>query len=191
MMADTNAGLQTSDMRVIGNPNPKYTFGFTNTFQYKNWDLSIFLQGVQGNQIFNATRIYSEGMWLVRNQTTAVLNRWKKPGDITNVPRPDYNNDDAPQANYNSLISSRYIENGSYVRLKSVNISYRFQPKKQNSFWTSAKLYFTAENLLTWTSYSGYDPEVNAFGNSNTVQGVDYGSFPQTRNYILGINVTF
>ncbi|WP_447639955.1 MULTISPECIES: TonB-dependent receptor [Chitinophagaceae] len=189
-MADSTIGLQTSDMKVIGNPNPNYTFGFTNTFQYKNWDLTVFLQGVQGNKVLNATRIYSEGMWELRNQTTAVLNRWRKPGDITNVPRPDYNNDDEPFGNYNSQVSSRFIEDGSYIRLKSINLGYRFQPKKV-SFWTSAKVYFTAENLITWTKYSGYDPEVNAFGNSNTVQGVDFGSYPQTRNYIVGINVTF
>ena len=190
-MADTSIGLQTSDMKVIGNPNPKYTWGFTNNFSYKSWGLSVFLQAVHGNQILNATRIYSEGMWQLRNQTTNVLQRWKKVGDITNVPRPDYNNDDAPQANYNSLISSRYIENGSYVRLKSVNLSYSIKSKKQNTFWTSAKLYFTAENLLTFTGYKGYDPEVNAYGNSNTVQGVDFGSYPQVRNYIVGVNVTF
>ncbi|MFT4205350.1 MAG: TonB-dependent receptor [Chitinophagaceae bacterium] len=190
-MADTTAGLQTSDARVIGNPNPNYTLGFTNTFTYKNWNLNIFLQAVEGNQILNATRIYTEGMWQLRNQTTAVLRRWRNVGDVTDVPRSDYDNDDAPQANYNSLISSRFIEDGSYLRVKSVTLGYSFRPKKKDSFWSSAKLYFTAENLLTFTGYSGYDPEVNAYGSSNTVQGVDYGSYPQARNYVFGLNVTF
>lgn len=186
-IANADEGLQTSDMAVIGNANPKYSFGITNDFKYKNWNFSFFVQSVQGNQILNATRIYSEGMWELRNQSAAVLNRWKKEGDITNVPRPDYNNTDAPYSNYNSQISSRFVEDGSYIRLKSLTLGYTFKLKSAN-----LKLYCTGENLFTITRYSGYDPEVSAFGhNSNTAIGVDFGSYPQTRSIIFGLNATF
>lgn len=186
-MANTAAGLQTSDMAVIGNANPDYSFGITNDFRYKNWNFSFFIQSVQGNQILNATRIYSEGMWELRNQTAAVLKRWRKAGDVTDVPKPDYNNADAPYGNYNSQISSRFVENGSYIRLKSLTLGYNLKMKS-----TNLKLYCTAENLWTITKYSGYDPEVSAFGhNSNTAIGVDFGSYPQTRGFILGLNASF
>lgn len=191
-MADKEAGLQTSDMAVIGNANPKYMFGMTNNLKLGQWFLNIFFQGVQGNDILNATRLYTEAMWEPRNQSAAVLRRWTTPGQHTDIPRPDYNNPDAPQPNYNSLISSRFVENGSYVRLKSLSLGYNFSGYQlRTSKVRNIKLYATAENLLTFTHYKGFDPEVNAYGNSNTALGIDFGSYPQTRNFIVGLNVTF
>ncbi len=174
------------DKTVIGNANPDFTYGFTNTLTYKGFGLNIFFQGVSGNDIFNATRIETEAMTDFKSQSSTVLNRWQQPGDITDIPRAVLGD------KYNSDLSTRFIEDGSYLRLKTLSFSYNFnQALIEKSFLSSLKIYFTAENLATFTNYSGYDPEVNAFGSSNLVQGVDYGTYPQTKNFIFGINVSF
>jgi TonB-linked SusC/RagA family outer membrane protein len=198
-MADKDAGLQTSDERVIGNANPDFYYGLTNNLQYKQWSLSIFIQGVQGNDIFNATRIYSEGLWEPRNQSTAVLRRWTKPGQVTDIPRQDLTNYTTPFANYNSLISSRFVEDGSYLRIKSLTLAYNFSPQLTSKFKIQKlRIYVTGENLLTLTGYSGFDPEVSAFSASyagsqsnNAAPGVDFGTYPQTRDIIFGLSVGF
>ena len=198
-MADSTQGLQSSDQQIIGNANPKFIYGFTNNFKYKQWSLNIFFQGVEGNDILNATRIYSEGMWEPRNQTTAVLRRWTTPGQNTNIPRQDLTNNTTPYANYNSLISTRFVENGSYLRLKSLSLAYEISPNSLKKFKIArVKFYITAENLLTFTKYSGYDPEVSAFSatsagaqSNNVAPGVDFGTYPQTRDIIGGLSVTF
>jgi len=191
-MADTTQGLQTSDQTIIGNANPKFIYGFTNDFSYKNWSLTVFIQGVQGNDILNATRIFTEGMWEPRNQSATVLKRWTTPGQITNVPREDLTNPNGDPHD-NSLISSRYVENGSYLRIKSLSLAYNLPEQFLNKLRISRlRLYATAENLLTFTKYSGFDPEVSAFGSSsNVAPGVDFGTYPQTRDIIFGVNVTF
>ena len=121
-----------------------------------------------------------------RNQTTAVLDRWQAPGDITNVPKVTTNG-----STDNSRISSHYIENGSYLRLKALTIGYDFSKNILDRIGLSAlKLYATGENLFTITDYSGFDPKVNFGGNSNTVMGIDYGTYPQTRNIIFGIRAS-
>ncbi len=198
-MADKNAGLQTSDEQVIGNANPDFYYGFTNNIQYKQWTLSLFIQGVQGNDIFNATRIYSEGLWEPRNQSAAVLRRWTKPGQVTDIPRQDLTNYTTPFANYNSLISSRFVEDGSYLRIKSLTLAYNFSSQFLSKFRIrKLRLYVTGENLLTITGYSGFDPEVSAFSASyagsqsnNAAPGVDFGTYPQTRDIIFGLSVGF
>ena len=198
-MANPEDGLQTSDQQVIGNATPKYTFGFSNYFKYKQWSLSVFLQGVQGNDILNATRIYSEGMWEPRNQSAVVLNRWTTPGQQTSIPRQDLTNTTTSMANYNSLISSRFIEKGSYVRLKSLSLAYNLPQQLLDRIKVKRlKIYVTGENLFTITKYSGLDPEVSAFGgaasgsqSNNIAPGVDFGTYPQTRDLIFGLNITF
>lgn len=176
----------TSDRRFIGNPNPDFTYGLTNTLSYRNFELSLFIQGVQGNDIFNATRIETEGMTDAKNQTAAVLSRWRQPGDVTDIPRASPNNTD------NSRLSTRFVENGSFARIKALTIGYNVPTEVLSRInMTSAKIYVTGENLFTITDYSGYDPEVNAFGGSNTAIGVDFGTYPQTRNLIFGVNLSF
>ena len=191
-MSDTTQGLELSDQTIIGNANPKFIYGFTNDFSYKNWSLTVFIQGVQGNDILNATRIFTEGMWEPRNQSAVVLQRWTTPGQITNVPREDLNNPNGDPHD-NSLISSRYVENGSYLRIKSLSLAYNLPAQFLNKLKISRlRLYATAENLLTFTKYSGFDPEVSAFGSSsNVAPGVDFGTYPQTRDIIFGLSVTF
>ncbi|MBS1757884.1 MAG: TonB-dependent receptor [Bacteroidetes bacterium] len=188
---DKSGDLSEGDKTIIGNANPNYIFGITNDFAYQNWSLNIFIQGVQGNDIFNATRIATEGMFDGRNQSSAVLNRWKTSGQATNMPKADIGNP------YNTLVSSRFVENGSYVRIKSLSLSYHLPARllKQLKL-TDFKLYATAENLFTFTKYTGFDPEVSAFGNSgdnqerNAAIGVDYGTYPQTRSFIFGLSLT-
>ena len=117
-----------------------------------------------------------------KNQSTRVLGRWRIPGQITDVPK----------ANFKLLNSTYFVEDGSYLRLKDVSLSYNVKGKLLKK-WGITRLqpYFTATNLLTWTSYSGMDPEVNQWGNSGTVQGIDWGTYPHSRSYVFGINVEF
>lgn len=195
-MADPDTGLQTSDMAVIGNATPKFSYGMTNDFSYKNFNFSFFLQGVQGNDILNATRIYTEGMWEPRNQSATVLNRWSPTNKNSTMPRPDLNN---TEDNYNTQISSRFVEKGSYLRLKSLTLGYTI-PKQILEKWKINKLrfYVTGENLLTFTKYSGLDPEVSMYGgtnqatvSSNMSPGIDFGTSPQARTFVVGLNLTF
>lgn len=190
---DEDGELSDGDKTIIGNANPKYTFGLTNTFVFKNWSFSFFLQGVQGNDIFNASKIETEGMSLEVNQLATVADRWTTPGQITNMPRAVYGDFT------NSLISSRFVENGSYVRVKSLSLGYEL-PKDLISKLHMSRLYLyvSSENLLTFTKYSGFDPEVSVyslggFSNSekNIAPGVDYGTYPQAREFLVGLNVTF
>lgn len=190
---DNSGDLNDGDQTIIGNANPDFTYGLNNTFEYKNWTFSFFFQGVQGNDIFNAARIETEGMYLPVNQLATVLDRWKKPGDITDVPRSSADGDD-----HNSLLSSRYVEDGSYLRLKSTTLGYDLPASICKKLHTQKlHLYVTGENLLTFTSYSGFDPEVSIYGRSsdnalkNIAPGVDYGVYPQSRTFLFGINVTF
>lgn len=194
----TNDGTSTNtpssgDRRIIGDPNPDFIYGLTNTFSYKNFGLSVFLQGSQGNDIYNGTRVESEGMTDAKNQTVAVLDRWTTPGQVTDVPRAMADNI------ANSRNSTRFVENGSYMRVKSATLSYNL-PESLLSKWkiSNIRLYVTGENLFTITNYKGFDPEVNAFTgvndptqNKNTFIGIDYGTYPQTRNVIFGVNVSF
>ncbi|MCC6288307.1 MAG: TonB-dependent receptor [Chitinophagaceae bacterium] len=187
------ADASADSIGIIGYANPKFTFGFTNSIGWKNFSLDIFFQGVSGNKVMNATRILSESMALVMNQSSTVLNRWKNPGDITDMPGVSPNNWD------NSYPSSRYIENGTYLRLKSLTLGYKLPETMINKIKMSrCFIYFTTENLLTFTKYSGFDPELSAFSaksssttDKNAAPGIDWGTYPQSRDFILGINISF
>ena len=181
---DNNGTINSSDRTIIGDAQPDFTFGFTNTLSYKKWDLNIFFQGSYGNDIYNATRIDLEGMFDSKNQSKVVENRWTTIGQITDIPKAG-NMD-------NVRNSTRFVEDGSYVRLKALTLSYRLI-EKSAKFKAINKLsvYCTGQNLLTFTNYSGFDPEVNAFGSSATELGIDYGTYPQARTFIVGLNVEF
>lgn len=184
---NSNGILDPGDRTVIGNAQPKYIFGITNTFKYWRFDLNLFFQGSYGNDIFNATRIDLEGMFDSKNQSVAVLNRWTPTNTITDIPRA------VGGGNVDNVRNStRFVEDGSYVRLKSVTLSYKIidnNPKVKAI--KKLSVYITGENLLTFTKYSGFDPEVNAFGSSATELGIDYGTYPQSKTLILGLNVEF
>ncbi len=174
------------DKQIIGNANPKFIYGLNNTLSYKGFDLSLFIQGVYGNDIFNATRIETESMNDFKSQQATVLNRWKNPGDVTNMPAATLGE------KYNSELSTRFIEDGSYLRIKALTLSYSL-PESVLSKIKLKKLrfYVTVENLYTFKNSSGYDPEVNAFDGDNLAQGIDFGTYPQSRNIIFGLNLSF
>ena len=174
--------VTSSDRTYIGDPNPDFTFGMTNNFYWKGISLSIFLQGSYGNDIYNASRIETEGMYDGKNQSARVLDRWRVPGQITDVPK----------AGWDIRNSSYFVEDGSYLRVKNISIAYDIKARfLQRAGISKLQPYFSASNLLTWTSYKGMDPEVNQWGNSGAVQGIDWGTYPHCRSYVFGINVEF
>ena len=174
--------ITSSDRTYIGDPNPDFTFGMTNSFSWKNFNLSIFLQGSYGNDIYNASKMETQGMYDGKNQSTEVLKRWRIPGQITDVPK----------AGFDMKNSSYFVEDGSYLRVKDISLSYNFTGGYLKKFGvTRLQPYFTATNLLTWTSYSGMDPEVNQWGNSGAVQGIDWGTYPQSKSFVFGVNIEF
>ncbi len=179
-----NGTIGPEDRTVIGCAQPDFIYGFTNDFSYKGFALSIFFQGSHGNQIFNASRIDTEGMVDFKNQSKAVLRRWMRPGMITDIPR---------SGNVENIHnSSRFVEDGSYLRLKSVTLSYTLPSTLlRKTSISGLQVYVTGQNLLTFTKYSGYDPEVNAYGTDSVALGVDYGTYPQSRTFIAGINISF
>lgn len=171
--------INDKDRTIIGNPNPKFTFSFNNTFTYKNFDLTIFLQGSYGNDIYNANRMYTEAMAVIQNQSVSVLNRWTGPGASNDMPRAIYGD-----PNQNTRVSSRYVEDGSYIKIKNINLSYTLPKGVFGENLSLVKIFVSAQNLVTWTKYSGFDPEV-------PVNGVDNGTYPITRTVSLGLNVAF
>jgi TonB-dependent starch-binding outer membrane protein SusC len=188
----TNNYSEAEDM-VVGDPNPKLYGGLENTFLFKGFDLKIFFQLVYGNDVYNeAGRFMSNNGNGIDNQTKDQMNRWQKPGDITDVPQARF------YGNNGSRSSSRWIYDGSYLRLKDVSFGYTI-PKKftQKVKIEKARLYFSGLNLLTWTNFPLYDPEVTAPNSNQTTtsqniqQGIWYYSTPQSKSYTFGINITF
>lgn len=171
------------DRVVIGNTNPDYTYGFNITGRWKNLTLGLFFQGTQGNDIFNGN-LRNIGMTSIANITQDAYNtRWTPENTaIAKWPRV------TTSMTRNMLLSNRYIEDGSYFRLKTLNLEYDFG-RLLNSF--SLKLTFTATNLFTITNYSWFDPDVNAFGTDASRRGVDINSYPNNRNFSLGAKLTF
>jgi TonB-linked SusC/RagA family outer membrane protein len=172
--------IDEKDRQFLGNPNPKFIFALTNTFEYKGFDLSLFLQGVSGNKIFNANRVWTEARAVAQNQTTEVLGRWTGPGTSTTKPRAIFND-----PNKNTRPSTRYIEDGSYLRIKNLSIGYTLPASLMKSAkMQSARLYVSAQNLYTFTKYTGFDPEVSS-------NGIDLNVYPVTRTVSFGVNLNF
>jgi len=184
-----NGRIDDGDRTVVGNPQPDFTGGITNSFSYKGFDLSILLQFSYGNDVFNGSRLYLESLTGGDNQLESVTRRWKNVGDITDIPRAT---SDATATANNRRSSSRFIEDGSYLRIKNVNLGYSFKKEWIKKLkLESLRVYVTAQNLYTFTHYSGLDPEVNYAGNDNTIIGVDFFTYPQARSYNFGVNIKF
>jgi hypothetical protein len=170
--------INEKDRSYIGDPSPRFIYSMGNSFSYKGFDLNIFLQGVYGNKLFNANNINQESMSIAENQTTRTLQRWVGPGTSNYMPRAIYGD-----PNQNTRVSSRYIEDGSYLRVKNITLGYTFSPKLiRRTGITSLRLYGSCQNVYTFTHYSGFDPEVG-------VNGVDYSVYPVTRTVSVGINI--
>jgi TonB-linked SusC/RagA family outer membrane protein len=167
------------DKVILGSPIPEFFGGITNRFFYRRWELSMIIQSVYGNEVFNYVRFMNERMVDLSNQSKNVLNRWQYDGDDTNVPRALWNDPIG-----NSAFSSRWIEDGSYLRLKHLMLSYTMPGgflKFQN-----ASFYISATNLFTLHNYLGYDPEfIHSYDPMN--QGIDYGLMPQYRKFLIGV----
>jgi TonB-linked SusC/RagA family outer membrane protein len=174
--------ISSSDRTYIGDPNPDFTFGLTNYLSYRGFNLSLFLQGSVGNDIFNASKADVQGMYDLKNQSVEVLRRWRTPGQITDVPK----------ANFDLQPSTYFIEDGSYLRVKDVTLSYNFKGNLLDRAGISRlQPYVTLNNLLTLTKYKGMDPEVNQWGDSGAVQGIDWGTYPHSRSFVIGVNLEF
>lgn len=175
--------INSSDRVILGHAQPDYTFGFTNNFSFKGFDLSVFFQGVEGNSIFNLNRFEGESQTGVSNQLATVLDRWTPTNPSNTIPRASANGQPYQ-------VTSRQVEDGSYIRLRNIQLAYNFSPALlKRAGLTSVKIYVSGQNLLTFTDYSGYDPEVSRFGQDNLSQGTDYGSYPAAKIFLVGLNI--
>ncbi|GEO03584.1 SusC/RagA family TonB-linked outer membrane protein [Adhaeribacter aerolatus] len=172
--------ITADDQTVTGNPNPDFIYGFSTNLRYKKFDLSAFFSGSHGNDIYNLSRYTFENPLGARNVLAALADRWSP----TN-PSNEYVS--GLQGGRNP-VSDRFVEDGSYFRCKNLTLGYTFPSYK---FISNTRLYVSANNLFTLTDYSGFDPEVNSFGNSNTLIGIDNLVYPAARSFIGGIQLTF
>lgn len=205
---DNSGSVNAGDLDLAGSPFPDYFGGIMNTISYKQVDLSVFFQFSQGNKVYNNTRRELELLNLparsligTNTTTEAYHNRWQKAGDVTEYPKINY---DGTNTNYN-LSHTGWLEDASYLRLKTLTLGYNFRKDLLSRIkMKNARVYFSANNLLTFTNYTGYDPEVNHYtgvtiggntgantANSGLLQGYDYGTYPQPKTYVVGLNFTF
>ncbi len=178
--------IDEKDRTIIGNALPDFTWGVTNTLLYKGLELTLFFQGVQGQDIFNATRFELENQATTKNQSIAVLDRWTPSNTDASLPRAVFGDLN------NALASTRWIEDGSYVKLREVTLAYNF-PKKwiEKLKLTKLKVYAQGRNLITWTAYTGYDPEVSREVDDPLSLNIDYGTYPQVKTIIGGLSLRF
>lgn len=172
--------INDDDRTVIGNPNPQWMFSMGNTLTWKGLEFSFLFQGVAGNDIYNANNITNTGMSAAYNQTTAVLDRWTPTNPSTTMPRAVYGD-----PNGNCRVSNRFVEDGSYLRLKNITLAYNFPNKlMQKAHLQGIRLAFSAENVATISNYSGFDPEV-------ALNGIDLNRYPLSRTYNFSLNFNF
>jgi TonB-linked SusC/RagA family outer membrane protein len=187
---DDSGDITEADRTTIGNPNPDYTFGITNNFTYKDFDLNIFFQGSQGGDIFNLTNVQLTNGDANTTQDN-YNNAWTPSNTNTNVPRVGNNS--------NREISSRFVEDGSFIRLKNIALGYNLPLDITEKLGMDRiRLSVSAQNLLTFTNYSGLDPEASYFGSggvnnvkSNTAQGFDFGNYPTVKTVTFSLNASF
>lgn len=179
--------ITSADQEVIGDANAKWFGGMTNNFTVYGVDFSFFLQFMQGNMIYNNTRGFAEGMNSVFGQLATVRNRWTPTNTNTEIPRAVWGD-----PNNNRRTSTRFLEDGSYLRLKNVNVGYTIPSDITSKLRLSnLRIYYSGQNLLTFTKYQGLDPELSTFGETNTAPGTDFLTFPQARTHTFGLSVTF
>lgn len=188
-MKDLNGDnkIDMDDRTFIGNPNPDFTFGITNEFSWRDFDASLLLTGSVGNDIIDGTLEWTENIDGVFNVLKGVANRWRSsenPGD-GQVPRTRTGTTELFRYN-----NSRWVSNGSYLRVKNLTIGYTV-PIKKNPYVKGLRVYASGQNLLTWTGYKGMNPEVSSRGASGLYQGVDITAYPVARTFSLGVNIKF
>ena len=179
--------INTSDCDFIGNPQPDFTYGIGNTFSWKGFDLSIFFSGSYGNDVLNANRLFFESGWNKArelNQFASYADRWTEDNPYSDIPR-------ATASSSNRVFSSRVIEDGSFLRLKTLTLGYTVPKKLLTRFRIdNLRVYFAAQNLWTLTNYSGYDPEVS-IRNSALTPGLDFSAYPRARQFSFGVSLGF
>jgi len=173
--------IDANDRKILGHALPKFYWGMNNNFSYGNLSLDIFVQGQHGNQILNSNRFELESGNGLSNASINMLDRWTPENPSNEYARANRN------ADYLKM-SDRYLEDGSYIRVKTITLSYNLPVRWMSAMKIdNARIYFTGENLFTFTKYTGFDPEVSRFGFDNTRMGYDYGGYPSAKSYILGI----
>ncbi|WP_348798736.1 SusC/RagA family TonB-linked outer membrane protein [Flavobacterium adhaerens] len=180
--------IDDKDLTYIGNPQPKFTYGFNNTFNYKNVDLGIFLQGSYGNKVMNLTRrAGTKNQRLYENQLAEAVDFWTPDNIDAKYPRPD-----GTDGHPNIAISDRYVEDGSYLRIQQMTLGYNL-PSDVISKASMSKLrfYVGVQNLYTFTKYTGYDPEVGSYNQDALLSGIDSGRYPTNRTFTFGLNLEF
>ena len=206
IFADINGDgvITNDDQTFIGNPEPKFTWGFGNTFSYKGFDLTVFFTGSYGNDVINYNRRWTEITGSTSNLSKDVLGYARVEMIDPNGP-DDFRNYHVVNAgttmprlytdsykNLNNRMSDNYVEDGSYIRLQNVSLAYTF-PKNwiKKIHLENLKIYCNIQNLFTWSEYKGYDPEVGSLYGNTLLNGVDYGRYPTPRIYTVGLNVAF
>lgn len=175
---------QAGDVTIVGNSQPDFIGGITNTFRYKNFDLTVFLQGSYGNQIFSNTKALLEIGSGFTGASATLLNRWTPANTDTDVHRAI--EDPSP------TLSDRFVEDGSYLRLKTLTLGYNLPEKFASRLkFKRARVYVSAQNWKTWTNYTGFDPEVSTNGQDALNSGFDFGSYPGTKSFQAGVSVSF
>lgn len=183
--------IDLKDREFLGSFIPKVTYAFNLGANFKNFDASMFFQGVQGNKVFNATRVITEGMVRFFNAGTQVLDAWTPTHTNTNIPRAI-----SSDPNENARPSTRFLEDGSFLRLKNIMVGYTVPVKSLGSLTKGAvksfRIYVSAQNILTFTKYKGYDPEVgNRTPSSSLTNGIDFAVYPQPKSFQAGLQVNF
>ncbi len=181
--------INDADRIYVGSPHPKYWGGWANDVTVGRFDFRSFFQFVQGHTIFNAISVFAnDGGYYYDNKFRRALNRWQQPGDVTNEPRASFDGTSGAD-----LISSRYFEDGSYVRLQEITLGYRLPSKIASALRVAdARFYLSGRNLYTWTKYSGYSPDVNSAGSStNTELSTEFYAYPSARSIMVGISGSF
>ena len=184
---DGDGIITSADQKILGHANPQFYGGLTNNLSFYGFDLSFFFQFTYGNKIYNNTASFAEGMNSVFGQIATVRDRWTPENTDTDIPRAVW-----ADPNNNRRVSDRFLEDGSYLRLKNVTLGYNLPSSLlQQLRLSKLRFYVSGQNLLTFTDYSGFDPEVSTFGETNTAPGTDFLTFPQSRTILFGLNVAF
>jgi len=187
--------IDENDRAFLGSAIPKYVYGATANFEYSNFDLSVFFQGQNGNKIYSQVNMDIEGFYRAFNVTERVYDqRWRGEGTSNSMPRVSFKG-----SSNNKYPSSRFLEDGSYVRLKNLQLGYTIPVKIVSKLHIkSLRLYLTGQNLWTLTNYTGLDPEMHISDNvkrdtygGDVAAGIDWGTYPSAKSYVIGVNLNF
>jgi hypothetical protein len=185
-----DGSITTDDRTVVGNPHPRYFGGWLNSLSWMGFEARAFLQFSQGADVFNAIRIFADdgGYYFDNKLKDSYVKRWRQPGDQAEQPRLSYDGTSGARD-----VSSRFVEDGSYVRLQEVSLSYRLPARLlRNARMDEARIFVSGRNLHTWTDYTGFNPDVNSNGSSANISlGQDFYAYPLARTISFGISTSW